>query len=115
MTPTCIDLRERFGQKYRIGFDEAVETKNDPWMMTIHCRWGTIYPHGAELLALVATGAWLANRRSQNLAVAAAAASPVAIVALLFPDGGTQPFHTASFAEVCAVEPDEARRQAARS
>ena len=56
MTPTCIDLRERFGQKYRIGFDEAVETKNDPWMMTIHCRWGTIYPHGAELLALELDG-----------------------------------------------------------
>jgi hypothetical protein len=60
-------------------------------------------PVAAALLALVATGAWLADRRPQNLAVAAGAAVPVAIVAILFPDGGTQPFRTASFAEVCAV------------
>ena len=52
MIPTCIDLRERFGEQYRIGFAEAAEGRNDPWMMTIPCRWGTIYPHGGEMLAL---------------------------------------------------------------
>src|SRR5712692_6269018 len=52
MTPTCINLRERFGEQYRIGFAEAAEGRNDPWMMTIPCRWGTIYPHGGEMLAL---------------------------------------------------------------
>jgi hypothetical protein len=52
MTPTCINLRERFRQQYRTGFDQAAENRNDPWMMTIPCRWGTIYPHGAEMLAL---------------------------------------------------------------
>ena len=56
MTPTCINLRERFGQQYRIGFDEAAEGKNDPWMMTIPCRWGIIYRHGAEMLALEMDG-----------------------------------------------------------
>ena|SRR5216683_6429592 len=52
MAPTCINLRERFGQRYRIGFDEAAENKNDPWMMTIPFRVGAISPHGAEMLAL---------------------------------------------------------------
>jgi hypothetical protein len=30
MSSTCINLQERFGQKYRIGFDEAAASKNDP-------------------------------------------------------------------------------------
>jgi hypothetical protein len=56
MSPTCLDLRERFGQQFRIGFDEAAAGKNDPWMMTIPCRVGTIYPHGREMLALELDG-----------------------------------------------------------
>jgi hypothetical protein len=52
MTPTCINLRERFGERYRIGFDEAAEGKNDPWEMTILGRFGTIYPHGGDYLAV---------------------------------------------------------------
>jgi hypothetical protein len=56
MTPTCINLREPFGQQYRIGFDEAAEGKSDPWMMTIPCRFGTIYPHGGEDLAVEVDG-----------------------------------------------------------
>src|SRR5260370_23325111 len=50
MIPTCINLRERFGQQYRIGFEEGAENRNDPWMMTIPGRFGTIYPHGGENL-----------------------------------------------------------------
>jgi hypothetical protein len=49
-------LRERFGPQYRIGFDEAAANKNDPWMMTIPCRWGTIYPQGWEMLAIELDG-----------------------------------------------------------
>ncbi len=59
MTPTCIDLRERFGQQYRISHDPAAQTwgeRANPWMMTIPCRWGTIYPHGAQVLALELDG-----------------------------------------------------------
>ena len=52
MTLTCINLLERFGERYRIGFDEAAESKTDPWEMTVPCRSGTIYPHGGEILAL---------------------------------------------------------------
>jgi hypothetical protein len=56
MTPTCINLRERFGEKYRIGFEEAAENRNDPWMMTIPCRFGTIHPNGGENLAIEVDG-----------------------------------------------------------
>jgi hypothetical protein len=56
MTPTSINLQERFGQKYRIGFDEAAVNGNDPGMQTIPCRFGTIYPHGGDYLAVEVDG-----------------------------------------------------------
>ena len=56
MTPTCIDLRERFDQRYRIAFDDAAVGRNDPWMMIIPGRFGTIYPHGTENLAVEVDG-----------------------------------------------------------
>jgi hypothetical protein len=57
---TCINLAERFGGRYRITFDPAYDAKGrhrvnrDPWMMQIPCegRGVTIYPHGAERLAV---------------------------------------------------------------
>jgi hypothetical protein len=56
MTTTCINLRERFGDRYRIGFDEAAVNGTDPSMQTIPCRFGTIYPHGGEKLAIQVDG-----------------------------------------------------------
>ena len=52
MISTCINLQENFGHQYRLGLDEAAESRDDIWMMTIPCRTGTIYPHGGEMLAL---------------------------------------------------------------
>ncbi len=54
---TCINLRERFGDRYKIGHDEAAVTyaeQRDPWMQTLPCaRAGlTVYPAGGEDLAL---------------------------------------------------------------
>jgi hypothetical protein len=51
----CIDLAAMFGEQYRIGHDEAAATwgeRRDPWMMTIPCRLGTIFPHGGRMLAV---------------------------------------------------------------
>ena len=56
MTPTCINLRERFGQQFRIGFDVAAEDTLDPWSMTIPSRRGTMYPYGGEMLAVELNG-----------------------------------------------------------
>jgi hypothetical protein len=49
-----IDLRKTFGSLYKIGHDPAALTraeKNDPAMMTLPCRLGTIYPQGDPALA----------------------------------------------------------------
>jgi len=56
MISTCVNLRVCFGDQYRIRFDEAAEDTIDPWMMTIPCRSGTIYPYGGEKLALELNG-----------------------------------------------------------
>jgi hypothetical protein len=55
----CINLTERFGQDYRIGHDPAAVTpaeRHDPWMMTLPCQRGTIYPHGGDVLAVEVEG-----------------------------------------------------------
>ncbi len=51
-TPRCVNLRQRFGDRYKITFDPALEVRGDPWMMQIPCRFGTIYPHGGDILAV---------------------------------------------------------------
>jgi hypothetical protein len=57
VTVACINLRARFGSEYRIAFDPSYDPKGvpksslDSWMMTIPCRFGTIFPHGGDLLA----------------------------------------------------------------
>jgi hypothetical protein len=58
MTPSCINLLARFGAVYRIAFDPAYDRRNiprrclDPWAMVMPCHYGTIYPHGGDVLAI---------------------------------------------------------------
>jgi len=53
---TCIDLQQRFGRRYRIGFEADGATKAQwpreewPWLMELRCHRGKVYPHGGELL-----------------------------------------------------------------
>src|SRR5437879_6352350 len=58
--PTCINLMERFGEKYRIQFDEADDRRLraiiDPRMLEIPCRRGVIYPYGGNVLAVIVDG-----------------------------------------------------------
>ncbi len=54
---TCVNLRERFGDTYRITYDPAVVTRgerNDSWMMQLAGAGEgvTIYPHGGTRLAV---------------------------------------------------------------
>ncbi len=56
--PPCVNVRDCFGSRYRIGFDPAYDARGkhranlDPWMMTVPCRGGVvIYPHGGSTLA----------------------------------------------------------------
>ncbi len=51
-----IDPKARLGDRYRIGQDEAADHetggRHDPWLYTIPCRYGHIYPHSDRLLAV---------------------------------------------------------------
>src|SRR5262245_53742455 len=61
-TPTpascgCSDLRAWLGDRYHIAWDPAdASGHRDPWMKTVPCRFGTVYPHGGELLAVEVNG-----------------------------------------------------------
>lgn len=56
----CVDLKDRFSHRYRIGHDPAAKHEaagmSDPWMFTIRCQFGEIYPYGGEKLAFHCTG-----------------------------------------------------------
>ena len=67
-----IDLKKRFGQKYRIFMDEAwyVETaesfpdkiKHRPWYYEIRGKYGTIYLYGTNQLAVRITANRIKSR-----------------------------------------------------
>ena len=53
MTGECIDLKGRFGSRYRVEYEESYEAQyrpgartRDPWLMIIPCRFGHIFPYG---------------------------------------------------------------------
>jgi len=60
MTSKCINLKEQFRKQYRIGHDPAAKHEPggmaDPWLYTIPCKYGEIYPYGGERLALHCQG-----------------------------------------------------------
>jgi hypothetical protein len=60
---TCIDLQERFGDRYKIGKDPSYFAEHgpnawthDPWLLLIRCERGEIYPHGGDYLAFATNG-----------------------------------------------------------
>jgi hypothetical protein len=60
---TCIDLQERFGEKYKIGKDPSYWAEHgkggwahDPWLLLIPCKFGHIYPQGGTTLAASVDG-----------------------------------------------------------
>jgi hypothetical protein len=73
--PACVNLLEVFGDKYRIEYDPAYDPKRvrhenrDPWMMTIPCRAGTIFPHGGQTLVVEVTSKTAAKLRPLGLTV----------------------------------------------
>ena len=46
-----IDLEVEFGRRWRIELDESAGgRRKDPWMLTIPCRNGHLYPAGPDLI-----------------------------------------------------------------
>lgn len=66
----CINLRERFGDKYRVTYEESYYAEHgdhgradDPWLLQLECENGTIYPYGGnELVASTRRRGPVANR-----------------------------------------------------
>jgi hypothetical protein len=51
----CPDLARLFGDKFKLAHDPVARSrreKADPWLMTMPCRFGTIYPQGRGRLAV---------------------------------------------------------------
>ncbi len=64
----CINLRERFGDQYRIGWDECRQgLERDPWLMLIPCKFGHIFPHGNNELAASIDGHPIVSNRIRRL------------------------------------------------
>jgi hypothetical protein len=58
----CIDLRTRFGERYRVVVEESAGRGNrDPWYWIVPGKYGKIYPHGGEHLAVMVTSTRVAN------------------------------------------------------
>jgi len=55
--PLCVDLRERFGGRYRLIWEAEGATRAQwaagarAWLLQVSCRYGVIYPVGGALLA----------------------------------------------------------------
>jgi len=70
----CINLRDRFGDRFRIGFDPAYSARNvprdklDPWMMLLEFPGGNIYHQGGDLLAVEVEGRRKLRKRLSQLA-----------------------------------------------
>ena len=60
----CINLRHRFGKRWRVGIDESYKAETgsnknantDPWNWKLLGSHGHIYPHGGEMLGVAIDG-----------------------------------------------------------
>lgn len=102
-TATCINLRERFGERYRVTLEPPAKTWHDPWYHLIVCQHGHIYPHGGDLLGFAsARRGPVANR---------VAALPYAQVTQDADDGMNITFPVEHFDEVAAIVKPRLRRR----
>src|SRR4029078_848770 len=60
---SCVDLKALAGKRYKLGVDLAYYAEYgehgrviDPWLLTIPCMHGEIYPHGKETLGFSSNG-----------------------------------------------------------
>jgi hypothetical protein len=71
----CVNLRERFGRRYRVEHEESYYAQygprartDDPWLQIIPCRAGHIYPWGHSTLAASTDGLGPTARKLAALA-----------------------------------------------
>jgi hypothetical protein len=108
--PTCINLKERFGNKYRVTHEEICAAERpeyraaeEVWLQIIPCERGHICPWGGENLAACTTTAGPTVNRLKAL--------PFTKVVQDGDDGANVLFHVDHFEEVAAIMHPRRRRQ----
>lgn len=98
----CIDLRRRFGEQYRVTYEESYWAQygddarvEDLWLQIIPCRHGHIYPHEGDMLA--------ASTDKRGRVAAALVALDFITVLQDGDDGVNVAFHVNHFEEVAAL------------
>lgn len=97
-----INLKERFGTRWRIEYEESYRADRghkarteDPWLQVIPCQHGDICPWGGDLLAACSSGRGSIAKRLTEL--------PFATVEQDGSDGVNVGFHPDHFEEVADI------------
>lgn len=63
MRTECVNLRERFGERFKVRYEESYQAQHgprawvdDPWLQIILCRYGHVFPYGGNRLAVFVDG-----------------------------------------------------------
>jgi len=106
----CINLKERFGDRCRVEYEESYYAEHgehartqDPWLMVILCQHGHICPWGGELLAACTNNRGAVAKRLAEL--------PFTAVAQDGDDGVNVTFHVDQFDEVTTIMKPKRRRR----
>ena len=105
----CVNLKERFGKRYRVRYEESYYVEHgsrawgdDPWLQVIPCDLGHIFPHGGNLLA--------ASTNRRGATAKKLMALPGVTVHQDGDDGVTVLFPVESFDQVAALMRPKRRR-----
>jgi hypothetical protein len=106
----CINLKERFGRRYRVQYEESFYAErgeraraDDPWLQIIPCQRGHLYPWGpSTMAAATSTRGPTAHRL---------AAMPYTTIHQDGSDGITVLFPVAKLPEVAGIMGARRRRQ----
>jgi hypothetical protein len=110
MSTTCINLREHFGDRFRVRHEESYHAQrgprawaDDPWLQIIPCDFGHICPWGGTRLAACTNGRGPTATKLTGL--------PCVKVVQNGTDGVNVTFDVADFEQVAAVmRPKRVRR-----
>jgi hypothetical protein len=103
-----IDLEVEFGRRWRIELDEAANgRRKDPWLFTIPCRNGHLYPAGPDLIGAATNRSGAIVRKLRSI--------PGVVVEADGTDGANVVFTRAALRYVAHVMRPRSRRKLSQS